>query len=85
MIKCVSNKKVYLTEDLAETALIGAQIHFEYGSRTGPVGFYRCDDCGYYHLTSKGPTNKKLADMIANGQLKRQKEGDRWLDKLKKK
>jgi hypothetical protein len=85
MIKCVSNKKAYLTENLAETALIDAQIHFDYGGRSGPIAFYKCEDCGHYHLTSKGPANKKLVDMIANGQLKRLKEGDRWTEKLKKK
>jgi hypothetical protein len=85
MIKCVSNKKVYLTEDQAEAALIDAQIHYDYRGRSGPVAVYRCDDCGYYHLTSQGPPNKKLAEMISNGKLKRLKEGDRWAEKLKKK
>jgi hypothetical protein len=85
MIKCVSSKKVYLTEEMAEAALIDAQIRFDYGHRTGPIAVYRCDDCGHYHLTSKGPSNKKLSDMIANGQLKRLKESDRWAEKFKKK
>lgn len=85
MIKCSSHKKVYPTQEMAEDALIDARIHFDYAAHGGPIAVYKCEDCGNYHLTSKGTVNQKLATLIANGHLKRQKEANQWLDKLKKK
>ena len=84
MIKCVSHKKVYLNQEIAEEALIGARTRFDYGNQSGPVGVYRCDDCGYYHLTSQGVTNPKLAEFQSNGKLKLEKEAQQWLDKMKR-
>lgn len=85
MIKCVTHKKVYLTETLAEEALIGARTAYNYTRDNGPVAVYRCDDCGYYHLTSRGPMNLKLEQLIKGGTIDRQKEADAWLNKLKHK
>ena len=83
-MKCVTNKKVYPTREVAEDALIEARIKFEYASGSGPVGVYQCEDCGYYHLTSKGPVNENLAQQLAEGKIKLQKEANRWLGKMKK-
>jgi hypothetical protein len=85
MIKCVTNKKVYLTETLAEEALIGAHTAFNYSNGNGPVAVYRCDDCGQYHLTSRGPMNQKLRQMLSEGTIARQQEADAWINKLKHK
>lgn len=85
MIKCSSHKKVYPTQEMAENALIDARIHFDYATHDGPIAVYKCEDCGNYHLTSKGTVNQKLAALMSNGQLKRQKEANQWLDKLKRK
>jgi hypothetical protein len=84
MIRCVSNKKVYLTEDIAEQALIEAHTQFEYTRGSGPVAVYPCDDCGYYHLTSQGPMNKTLERLLMDGKIQRQKEANQWMNKLKK-
>jgi hypothetical protein len=46
---------------------------------------YRCDDCGLYHLTSKGPMNDRLAQYLSSSKLKLNKEANRWLDKFKNK
>lgn len=83
MIKCATHKKVYLTETLAEEALIGAHTTFDYASGSGPLAVYRCEDCGYYHLTSRGPMNLKLKQQLDEGSINRQKEADAWLNKLK--
>jgi hypothetical protein len=83
MIKCSTGKKVYLSEALAENALIDAHSSNHYAG-TGPVAIYRCEDCGYYHFTSKGKMNEKLAQQIASGKIKRQQEANQWLNKLKK-
>jgi len=48
------------------------------------VAVYRCDDCGYYHLTSQGPMNKTLERLIRDGKIQRQKEANQWTHKLKK-
>ena len=85
MIKCISHKKVYPTQEIAEDALMDARTHFDYSPKGGPVAVYHCEDCGHYHLTSKGAMNERLALYIANGKLNRQKEANRWLDKMKNK
>jgi hypothetical protein len=83
MIKCVTQKKVYHTQELAEEALIGAHTRFDYAAGHGPIAVYKCEDCGYYHLTSKGPTNVTLAQHLKSGKINRQKEADAWERKLK--
>lgn len=85
MIKCATQKKVYLTHQLAEEALIGARTRFDYAQGNGPVAVYSCNDCGYYHLTSKGNINSTLAQHVKEGKIDRQKQADAWLTKLKRK
>jgi len=82
-MKCTTGKRLYLTEQLAEEALIEAHIHFDYRSGGGPVAVYRCDDCGNFHLTSRGPMNVRLSQMITNGSVKKLKEAVRWQEKFK--
>lgn len=85
MVKCVSNKKVYPSKEIAEDALIEARTQFEYKIGSGPVAIYQCEDCGYFHLTSKGPMNQKLEQLMKDGKIQRQKEANQWLNKIKKK
>ncbi len=83
MIKCPTAKRVYLSQDLAEDALIDAHHRNQYVG-TGPVAVYKCQDCGHYHFTSKGKVNEKLAQLIASGKIKLQQEANQWAAKLKK-
>ncbi len=83
MIKCASGKRVYVSTALAEEALIEAHIHFDYRSGGGPISVYTCDDCGYHHLTSRGPVNERLAKAQADGTISKQKEAARWQGKFK--
>lgn len=85
MKPCISHKKIYLTLPIAEEALIGAHTNFEYRHGTGPIAVYKCEDCGYYHLTSKGVMNERLKQYLEEGKVQRQKEADHWLSKLRKK
>jgi len=85
MIKCVSNKKVYPSEEIAEDALIDTWSRFEYPNGQGPIAVYRCEECGYYHFTSKGTLNQKLAKVIKEGKLARNREANHWENKLKRK
>ena len=83
MLKCPTGKRIYLTEALAEDALIDAHSRHQYAS-TGPVAFYQCEECGYYHFTSKGKMNEQLEQQISSGKIKREQEANRWIHQLKK-
>lgn len=72
-----------MTQEIAEDALIEAHSQFHYKENGGPVAVYRCEDCGYYHLTSKGPVSPRLQQMVKNGKIKLQREANHWLQKLK--
>jgi hypothetical protein len=82
--KCSTHKKVFLTHAQAVDALVDARIRYEYSSGNGPVSVYRCDECGYYHLTSKGTTDQTLQNRLTSGSIDREKEANRWLHKIKK-
>ena len=85
MNQCISGKRTYGSQEVAEDALIEAWTRFKFAHNNGPVAVYRCDDCGEYHLTSQGPVNPRLAQAIAEGKIQRQQEADRWTNKLKHK
>ena len=85
MRKCITHKRVYESYDSAVNALIDARTRFDYAGDQGPVAVYKCEECGYYHLTSQGKMNDMLQKYLAEGKIKLQKEADRWLDKLKRK
>ena len=70
---------------MAEDALIEARAKYNYAPGSGPIGVYQCEDCGFYHLTSKGKMNEALSKQLAAGRIDLQKEANRWLDKLKHK
>ena len=84
MVRCVTQKKSYRTQEIAEDALIEAWINFDYRIGNGPVAVYRCDDCGEFHLTSTGPMNARLTDAIESGSIKRQKDANQWASKFKR-
>jgi hypothetical protein len=83
MGKCITGKKMFPSIDLAEEALIETHIRFNYTEGHGPVGVYRCDDCGHFHLTSKGPVNERLAQYRREGKIDREKIANYWTRKLK--
>jgi hypothetical protein len=83
MIKCSSRKRTYDSAVQAEQALLELQSRNEFRVGDGPVGIYRCDICGGYHLTSKGTINPSLANQIRDGSIERLRVANRWIDKLK--
>ena len=85
MNTCPTHKKVYVTEAIAEEALIAAWITYQITPGTGPVSIYQCGDCGGYHLTSKGLINKRLQEYLDSGKIAQSKEAQTWLHKLKQK
>jgi hypothetical protein len=84
MTKCVTQKKCYLTQHIAEDALIEAWINFDFSRGNGPVAVYRCDDCGEFHLTSTGTMNERLRNAIESGFIKKQKQATQWSNKFKR-
>jgi hypothetical protein len=83
MKKCSTGKRLYVSEQLAENSLIEAHIHFEYKAGEGPKTVYKCDECGYYHLTSQGAMNARLSQLLTDGTIQKQKEAGRWNEKFK--
>ena len=75
---------MYPTQEIAEDALIEARINFDFPKGKGPVAVYQCEDCGQYHLTSRGTMNSRLAEHISSGKINLHKEANRWTDKIKK-
>lgn len=85
MIKCVTGKNAYATQELAEEALISAHTRLDFAKGQGPIATYKCDDCGYFHLTSKGSISPTLTHYLKAGKFEREKQANDWLNKLKHK
>jgi hypothetical protein len=85
MKKCPSGKTVYHTETLAEEGLIELWTKNDYPPNRGPMNVYRCDDCGFFHLTSREPMNPKLAQYLSSDKGRINREASKWLDKFKNK
>jgi hypothetical protein len=81
---CPTGKIVYGSVSIAEDVLIELWSKNEYNPASAPVAVYKCDDCGLFHLTSKGVMNEKLSLAISSGKIKRQREAGKWEDKFKK-
>ena len=83
MGNCITGKKTFPSQEVAEEVLIETHIRFNYAAGHGPVGVYRCDDCGQFHLTSKGPVNERLSQYRREGKIDREKTADYWIKKLR--
>jgi hypothetical protein len=83
--RCISGKKMFDSQQLAEDMLIELWTRNEYSTGHAPIAVYKCEDCGHYHLTSRSPMNEKLAAVLANGKLKLHREANKWMDKFKRK
>jgi len=84
MVKCPSGKKTYESKELAVDALLHARATFSYSSGGGPIAVYKCEDCGHFHLTSKGKMDLALEAHLKSGKIKLQGEANYWLDRIKK-
>ena len=83
MLTCRTGKRIYQTETIAEEALLDAHSRNNYAG-AGPIAVYQCEECGYYHFTSKGTMNKRLAEQIASGKIKLQQQANDWNRKWKR-
>ncbi|MEL6535586.1 MAG: hypothetical protein AAFQ98_09260 [Bacteroidota bacterium] len=78
-MKCSTGKYAYLSQDLAETALVDQHIYKGFLVHEGPQNVYECQVCGHWHLTSKAQTrNERLQQMYDSGEMKRKQEASQW-------
>lgn len=82
---CPSGKRMYETVQLAEDVLIELWTKNDYRENQGPVNIYRCDDCGFFHLTSRGEMNANLAQYLSSDKVRINKAANKWMDKFKNK
>ncbi len=70
-------KREFQTKMAAEEALIQSHIIF-----TSPaINYYQCDNCGQFHLTSKGNTNPILEKDVIKERIKREQQARQWENK----
>lgn len=81
--KCVSGKKMFASQQIAEDVLIELWSKNEYVERHAPVSVYKCEDCGYFHLTSRSPMSESLSSALKSGKIKLNREANKWLDRFK--
>lgn len=72
-------KRSYVTENLALDALIEARIRFLQNSS---VTVYQCEDCGQWHLTSRGNIHPRLAKELTSGNVEKSRLAYQWEKKL---
>lgn len=77
-VRCVSGKRAYEKQEDAEDALIRSRIN---SGEHGAKNIYLCDDCGHWHLTSKGPLSD-LIDKYAR-EIQRARTGEFWKDRFR--
>ena len=85
MPTCSSGKRCYTSFELAEEALIGAHIAYDFGSHAGPIATYICDECQQFHLTSQGEMSARLKGLIENGELEKLRQARHWEEKTRRK
>ena len=83
--RCISGKRAFANEELAESALMEAHQRNYYKPHEGPVNFYQCEECGQFHFTSKGAVHPHLEKLKKSGQLNSSREADFWDNRLRKK
>ena len=76
---CPSGKRGYFSEGEVQEALIRSQIGFV----RPPVNYYRCDDCGDYHLTSQGERHPLLDEPATRERIKREQWEQQWYNRFK--
>lgn len=65
-MKCSTRKKIYYSEQEAEEGLLQTKVIFP---ANNAVAVYQCDDCGQWHVTSRGPMSESLRRAINSGKL----------------
>ena len=82
---CISGKKIYSTEALAVDALLDNWAKYDHAENRGPTGVYHCEECGGYHLTSKGRMNDRLKEFLSGKDYRIRSQASAWIQKLRDK
>ncbi len=77
---CPSRKIIYYNEQEAKEALI--KLHVKYQNSSTRT-FYKCSQCGYFHLTSSGEIDDTLKQAQQTGRIDQLSEADYWIRKLR--
>ena len=83
MKQCISRKKSYHSQYMAEDALVDSWERNYYTTANAPVNVYQCTDCGDWHWTSKGEMNTRLAEEIRSNRLHKKREANDWERRFK--
>ena len=74
LMRCPTGKNGYYLETEAQEALIRSHIRFLQAAKS----YYKCRDCGEYHLTSQGELNSILNDAEVKARIKREQQEQEW-------
>ena len=81
--KCVSGKKLFDTEALALLALIEFYRNNGNININGPKNVYHCDECAYWHFTSKGEFHLDLKNYLSSSEYQLRLKANKWISKFK--
>ena len=80
--ECTTGKKCFDTKDQADQALINIHALGNFRAGSGPIAVYQCEDCNYWHFTSKGNKSSLLDDPEVKDHIKKTQQSRFWEDKL---
>jgi hypothetical protein len=77
MGRCSSGKIIIDNESLAQEELV--RVLIKYGPRSNaPNGYYICEMCGGYHLTSKSADTSFVESSYVQERIRKGRIGQQW-------
>lgn len=73
-MSCSTGKNSYYTEEEVQEALIRSHIKFIKAANN----YYRCNDCGEFHLTSQGALHSLINEPKVQNRIKRERRSQEW-------
>ena len=80
MMRCVTGKNGYFSEEEVQEALIRSHIRLV----STASNYYRCYDCDEYHLTSRGDIHPILKAPEVKARIKQERQAQDWEGRLRK-
>ena len=79
-MSCSTGKSCYFTEEEVREALIRSQIRF----LKAASNYYQCNDCGEYHLTSRGGQHPVLSEPAVQKRIKQERQSQDWEERFRR-
>ena len=79
-MSCSTGKNGYYSEDEVREALIRSHIRFVKAASS----YYKCLDCGDYHLTSRGSLHPMLEDPEVQRRIQQERHVQEWEGRFKR-